>query len=237
MGTTRIAGEEQTDSEEKERWDFGLFINGTEELYNKAVNEGNYYFTIEMEFIHPASGYKLYYTGPMRQSEGQYWICKDGGKEIILESHFRYGPMIKWHGEYLAEINASSANINGAFFYDGRRNIVSEHYSFYLYVDVDHNTVITAHDGQLSMYNIFTNECIKEFEFDKILIEKVFLEEIGEEGYFYRHPLLGEILGGDIKIEKENKDGLKITYIISYRQTIDGRETCRTLEGEFRHKY
>ena len=87
------------------------------------------------------------------------------------------------------------------------------------------------------MYNIFTKECIKDFEFDRVLIEKVFLAEIGEDGYYYRPPLLGDILFGDIKIKNDSSDSLKITYAIGYWQTIDGVEGYKTLKGEFVHKY
>jgi hypothetical protein len=197
----------------EDKWDFGNYINNTEELYIKRMDEGFFDTVIEKEFVHPVSNYKLYYTGENTQGEGQYWIWDNNDKEVILKAYFRYGPMIKWHGEYLVEINCSAANIGGAYFYDYKRKLVSDHYSFYFYLDLDKDTVICFDDGCLIMYNIFTNGQMAVFEFDEVPYE-YFDEESRTKLNISRKPTLGEVENGDYNIVKPDQDTLVINYDI-----------------------
>ncbi|MHC6203684.1 hypothetical protein ACYULU_10880 [Breznakiellaceae bacterium SP9] len=210
--------------------DFGVFINGTEELYDNARQKGNYNVIIEKEFTHPISRKKIFYKGEPSHGKGQYYIYDGENKKIILERHFRYGPWIQWYGEYLAGIFVSSANIYSLCFYDLKNNTLSKEYSFILYIDEDHNSVICAEDGCLDMYNIFTNTLIKEFKFDSPLVWDHFDEELGIDLYYNQLFHQGELSHRDkYDIQKPDKDTLIIKYELLGRAV--------ELKGEFVYRY
>jgi hypothetical protein len=218
--------------------DFGIFLNGTEELYRNAIEERQDYLTVvEKEFTHPISGNKIYYTGPMEKSIGQYWLNTNGHKQIIVETHFRYGPMVKWYGEYIVELIASSANIPASYYFNFESNTLSTHYSWSLHIDTDFNNIIIIESGCLSMYNIKTNEKIKDFEFEKIQVDKYFDEQLNEELFAYRHPTDNELaVNGKYKIYKPNKETLIIEYHIKGTAGYNG-DYAYELEGSFVYGY
>jgi hypothetical protein len=93
-------------------------------------------------------------------------------KKIILKIFSEKRPQIIWHTEYLAEIVLQFDGEKGygdySCFFDFQDNVISQEYYFPMHVDIKNNYVITLSDEGLNVYNIKTNELIREYKQDKI---------------------------------------------------------------------
>jgi hypothetical protein len=122
-------------------------------------------------------GNAIYYTGPyigigIQAGVGEYWIYENNIKKIVLEIFSERRPEILWHTEYLAEIVLQFAGEKGygdySCFFDFRDNVISQAYYFPMYVDIKNNYLITLGEEGLNVYNIKTNELIREYKQDGI---------------------------------------------------------------------
>jgi len=73
--------------------------NGNINVYDIEWDE-----IVEIEFKNQVSNNVIYYIGAYYRGKGSFWINLNGTRIEILNTHIRYGPMIKWYGESIAEI-------------------------------------------------------------------------------------------------------------------------------------
>jgi hypothetical protein len=186
---------------------------------------------VEKIFGNKISENKIYYTGVLYRGKGTFWVYANDEKLIVLDTDIRYGPMIKWHGEHLAEIYIPTGSpFRHSYFLDFRDNFLSDAYGFIIYVDKDYDNIIELGDGCLNMFNLRNNTLIKRFVFNKIFVEKYFAEEHGQEVFAYRLISANELLiNGKYDIQKINRN----TLIIKYDIKSSDHETS----GEFVYEY
>jgi len=136
------------------------------EIFNDAdsgiiINNNN--STIEKIFENNF-GYKIIYIGSENHGSGIFYSINNNNREIILEYYFRYDPRIIWHGEHIAEIIIPSGSPNtGSFYFNLNENILSEYYSFPMYYDVENNYVLIWGEEDFELYDIETNELIRNY--------------------------------------------------------------------------
>jgi hypothetical protein len=145
--------------------DNGIYLNETEE---NATDERIPHFNIEKEFTNPHSRERIYYTGQARSRwrEGQFWIKNNCEKKVILEAWVKYGPIIKWHGENIAEFFIPTGSpFRHSYFYNFRTGITSEPYDFPVYVDREKERLIIWAAGDIEVYDIVTDKLIHNYHF------------------------------------------------------------------------
>jgi len=113
-------------------------------------------------FVNPTSKNEMYYTGAYYRGEGLFWINLQGNEIEILKTYVRYGPMIKWHGENIAELYIPTGSpFRHSYFYDFRDNKLSPAVYFPIYYDIENDYIIAVRDGGVDLYD-FKNIVIRE---------------------------------------------------------------------------
>ena len=203
--------------------DYGTLLNRSSgDSYSRLIPG-------EWVFENPQSGATLFYRGQERGS-GVFFLRENGAETIILKTSLRYGPMIIWHGEQIAEIYIPTGSpFRHSYIYDFSDGFLSQPFNFVIYVDPDYNTLIGVDDGCLVLYDARSGSEVKEFVFDKI-IEEHFDEDTGEVRFFYRTLNVFQLfISGYYDIEKPRKDTLTIRYFIE--------DSAHNLGGEFSYAY
>jgi hypothetical protein len=151
----------------------------------KVIEERPHNNLVEIKFEN--GNHCIYYRGSAwRSEEGEevYFIKNnDNEEQIIIDNAWvRYGPEIKWHGD-IAEIYTPGSGYFNSQFYDFSKDILSNEFTDYLYLDFEYNIIIeigeilnkvsegVTSEGCLIMYDIFTSEIISRFEFGVVFVE------------------------------------------------------------------
>ena len=141
--------------------DRGIIISGLETNLNWEE-------TIEKKFLNNETEFEIYYSGAWYRGEGIFWIVIDGNRVNILEVYIRYGPMIKWHGPYIAEIFIPTGSPNRhSYFYDFRNNVLSPPFNFPIYYDISKDYIILLEHEGLILYDFKNNKIIENYNFDE----------------------------------------------------------------------
>jgi hypothetical protein len=141
--------------------DEGIFLN---DKYNQLDWGNSWGETVEKVFVNRISANKIYYTGALFRGEGVFWVYKNNERVNILETSIRYGPMIKWHGEFIVEIFIPIGSpFRHSYFYDFRNNILSPSVNFSIYYDNDKDYIISLVDGGLDIYDFRHTLLIKNY--------------------------------------------------------------------------
>jgi hypothetical protein len=140
---------------------------GPEDILNIDNNAIEWDEIVEIIFVNHISGNEIYYTGAYYRGEGIFWINSHGNKAEILKTSVRYGPMVKWHGNNIAEIYIPTGSpFRHSYFYDFRDNTLSPPISFPIYYDIENDYIIAVRDGGLDLYD-FKNAAIrKNYDFE-----------------------------------------------------------------------
>jgi hypothetical protein len=177
-------------------------------------------FIYEIKFDNE-TGNTLYFRGPIFGGFGEYWIFENNEKRIILEAFNESKPAITWHTEYLAEIHllefTEDIKTQGghSYFFDFRDNVISQRYYFPIYIDIKNNYVITLDGEGLNVYNIKTNELIKQYKQDGML------EGVETFWYYYFN----------YKINIENNE---LTFSYHYHP-VNNEEVKRSIKFEYNY--
>ena len=133
---------------QENEFDRGIVIKGSEDV-------SDWEKLIEKKFINTETKFELYYCGAWYRGRGIFWVIIDGNKVSVLETGIRYGPIVKWHGGYIAEIFIPTGSPNRhSFFYNFRNNTLSPQINFPIYYDVSNDFIIGITDEGLDLYDL-----------------------------------------------------------------------------------
>jgi hypothetical protein len=83
---------------------------------------------------------------------------------VVFEGAVRYGPAIKWHGNNIAEIHIPTGSpFSHSYFFNFNDRKLSERYDFPVYFDIFNNVVLVWGNQDFELYDIKTNELIREY--------------------------------------------------------------------------
>jgi hypothetical protein len=130
-------------------------------------NPGSYWDNfVERLFVNPVSRREIYYSGEFYRGTGTFWIKENNKKINILETDIVYGPMVKWHGDNIAEIFRPSGNpFWESYFYDFENWKISQRYDFPLYFDLTNKVILIWGYSDFELYDLETDEIIREYDF------------------------------------------------------------------------
>jgi hypothetical protein len=141
--------------------DEGIFLD---DKYNQLDWGDSWEEIVEKVFTNKISGNKIYYTGALYRGSGVFWTYDNNERINILETGVRYGPMIKWHGEFIVEIFIPTGSpFRHSHFYDFRDNMLSPRVDFPIYYDINRDYIISLVDGGLDLYDFKNTLLIKNY--------------------------------------------------------------------------
>jgi hypothetical protein len=147
-----------------------IFHDGDDGIILEKSNESiifdeyNNDFVVEKIFENKTSRRKIYYTGAEYRGNGVFWIENNGTRNVVLNTHIRYGAKIIWHGNDIAEIPVPTGSpFTHSYYYDFLDGLLSASYSFPIYYDVDNNVVLIWGNEDFELYNTKTNELLKTY--------------------------------------------------------------------------
>jgi len=153
--------------------DRGKIINSNE---NINVYDIEWDEIVEIEFKNQVSNNVIYYIGAYYRGKGSFWINLNGTRIEILNTHIRYGPMIKWYGESIAEIFIPTGSpFRYSYFYNFKNNILSPSVDFPIYYDIENDYIIAIRDGGLDLFDFRNIFLLKNFDFDEDISALYFL--------------------------------------------------------------
>ncbi|MDR1839331.1 MAG: hypothetical protein LBQ93_07115 [Treponema sp.] len=176
----------------------GILLYKSDEI--TKFNDWDSGFMVEMIFTNPISKKEIYYTGADYRGSGVFWIMDRDTKEIILETGVRYGPIIIWHGENIAEIEIPTGSPNRhSYYFDFRDKKLSKGYNFPIYYDIETDIVLIWGFYDFELYDIKTDELIYEY-------------------YIRRNANMAPSMPMPYYIEKENEQTIFFYYDDAYNK-------------------
>lgn len=119
-----------------------------------AQDEGN----INSIFSSPDKSCSLRYKGKYRGVGSYYHILKKGEKRVY-KGYFRYGPIVNWVSDKVAELRIPSGSPNyNSFFYDCEHNKLSAEYMLPIAADAKFGEVATLDLEAIRFYKLFRNK-------------------------------------------------------------------------------
>ena len=113
---------------------------------------------IDRTFKSPDGSCSLRYVGAER-GEGTWEHVGASGARRVYSGYHRYGPIVSWVSNDVAEIRLPSGSpIYTSFFYDCARRRLSPEYLLPIAVDATRGTVATLDDEAVRFFSLFTQQ-------------------------------------------------------------------------------
>jgi hypothetical protein len=147
-------------------------------------DKGNYtYSMVEREHMNVNSRNKIYSRGSnLGWSNCQFWVYINGEKREILNHWARYGAMIRWFGDNIAEIYIPvGTGMWHSFFYNFRTKKITKDYDFSMYIDSINERIIIWAEGDIEVYDLNHDTLLRNYHFSNYTGLNYFLPYINWE--------------------------------------------------------